>query len=166
MSAPPLSRLVTASEIPAEGVDVEIVADAGERAALAAANETVSVESFVARLNVRPHGKGGLRATGTLEADATRTCVVTLEPFVERVSESIEVRFSPDQPSPDAEDPPDPLVGGKADLGVVAAEFFTLGLDPHPRKPGAVFDGAGLGGEAETPFAALRKLVPPSDPSE
>ena len=37
------------------------------------------------------------------------------------------------------EDEPDPIIGGKIDLGALAAEFFALGLDPWPRKPGAAF---------------------------
>ena len=32
------------------------------------------------------------------------------------------------------------VIDGKIDLGALAAEFFALGLDPYPRKPGAIFD--------------------------
>ncbi len=38
------------------------------------------------------------------------------------------------------EDPPDPIIDGKIDLGALAAEFFALGLDPYPRKPGVAVD--------------------------
>ena len=38
------------------------------------------------------------------------------------------------------EDEPDPIIDGKIDLGALTAEFFALGLDPYPRKPGAVLD--------------------------
>ena len=31
------------------------------------------------------------------------------------------------------------MIDGKIDLGALAAEFFALGLDPYPRKPGAEF---------------------------
>ena len=31
-------------------------------------------------------------------------------------------------------------VAAAIDLGAVAAEFFALGLDPYPRKPGEAFD--------------------------
>ena len=44
----------------------------------------------------------------------------------------------------------------------IAVEHFMLGLDPYPRKPGAVFDPVALGLEAEpkevSPFAALARL--------
>ena len=29
---------------------------------------------------------------------------------------------------------------GVVDLGAIATEFLILGLDPYPRKPGAVFE--------------------------
>ena len=57
----------------------------------------------------------------------------------------------------DGEDPPDPIVDGKIDLGALAAEFFALGLDPYPRKPGVAFDAARRGRGRDSPFAALAK---------
>ena len=36
-------------------------------------------------------------------------------------------------------DETEPLIGGLVDLGALATEFLILGLDPYPRKPGAVF---------------------------
>ncbi len=39
-------------------------------------------------------------------------------------------------------DDPEPLVGGTIDLGALAIEFLIVGLDPYPRKPGAVFEAA------------------------
>ncbi|HEY0291052.1 MAG TPA: DUF177 domain-containing protein [Hansschlegelia sp.] len=158
MSTLPLSRPLAAAAVPSDGIDVEVVATNDECAALAAFNETVSVDSFVARLHVSPLGRDGLRVRGTLAAEATRTCVVTLDPFPERISEDIDVRFVPGADAADErDDAPEPLVGGAIDLGQLAAEFFALALDPHPRKPGAVFaqDGDGVG---DSPFAALRRL--------
>ena len=45
-------------------------------------------------------------------------------------------RCEPETFSIDDEDEPDPIIDGKIDLGALAAEFFALGLDPYPRKPG------------------------------
>jgi hypothetical protein len=56
------------------------------------------------------------------------------------------------------EDPPDPIVDGRIDLGALAAEFLALGLDPYPRKPGAAFAGAEPEPERDSPFAALARL--------
>jgi hypothetical protein len=43
-------------------------------------------------------------------------------------------------------------------LGALTAEFLALGLDPYPRKPGVDFSYKEDGDEADTPFAALRRL--------
>ena len=62
-------------------------------------------------------------------------------------------------PSHEEDDPPDPIVDGKIDLGALAAEFMALGLDPYPRKPGVEF--AAVQEDAtrdESPFAGLAPL--------
>lgn len=159
MSDLPLSRILKVSDVPAEGLDVEIVPTASERQALADFNEDViSVERFVASLHVTPSGRDGLRVEGRLDADATRSCTATLDPFVESVSEEIDMRFVPGAPIDDLRDgAPEPLDNGEVDLGALAAEFFTLGLDPYPRKPGAVFE-APSDGASDSPFAVLKGL--------
>lgn len=164
MSRLPLSRPLIVATVPPQGETIEIVGDEAERAALAAENEVESIERLVARLDVRPTGRDGLSVRGRVEALTTRICVVTLDPFVEAVDEEVEVRFAPETESvreaieDGADDAPDPIVGGVVDLGAVVAEFFTLGLDPHPRKPGATFDDASENRAAASPFAALRDL--------
>ena len=50
-----------------------------------------------------------------------------------------------------AEDPPEPIVNGAIDLGALAAEFLMLGLDPYPRKPGAVFEPVDCAGRSGRP---------------
>ena len=57
-----------------------------------------------------------------------------------------------------ADDPPEPLVGGKVDLGAIATEFLILGLDPYPRKPGTVFACPSAGDDISHPFSALAAL--------
>ncbi|GAC1336420.1 MAG: DUF177 domain-containing protein [Beijerinckiaceae bacterium] len=61
----------------------------------------------------------------------------------------------------EADDPPDPIFDGHADLGALVAEFLALALDPYPRKPGVAFDTKVLSGAeatAHNPFAELEKL--------
>ena len=53
---------------------------------------------------------------------------------------------------------PEPLVGGIVDLGALATEFLILGLDPYPRKPGAVFELPQDVKPDPGPFAALAGL--------
>jgi hypothetical protein len=58
----------------------------------------------------------------------------------------------------DAREPADSLSDGTVDLGAVATEFFLLGIDPYPRKPGASFEFASAGDPESHPFAALSAL--------
>ncbi|GBU17158.1 MULTISPECIES: DUF177 domain-containing protein [Methylobacterium] len=101
-----------------------------------------------------------LVVTGTVEARITQTCSVTLEPFETEVSEPVEVAFTDTDrlAGTDAEDEdvPDPIVGGRIDLGALTAEFLALGLDPYPRKPGVAFEPHEEA--AEKPLAALHRL--------
>ena len=53
------------------------------------------------------------------------------------------------------EDEPDPIIDGKIDLGALAAEFFALGLDPYPRKPGVSFESPEEAEATVSPFSAL-----------
>jgi hypothetical protein len=50
------------------------------------------------------------------------------------------------------------LVGGVVDLGAVATEFLTLGIDPYPRKPGAEFAAPPAADNTPKPFAGLAAL--------
>ena len=58
----------------------------------------------------------------------------------------------------DARDGPEPLTGGVVDLGALATEFLILGVDPYPRKPGAVLEASSAGDDSVKPFAALAAL--------
>ncbi len=100
------------------------------------------------------HGAGGLRVIGRVSATVGQNCVVTLEPLANEIEEEIDLIFMPQvrrgrerqrvrqmAVRPDAKrDDPEPLIGGVVDLGALATEFLILGLDPYPRKPGAVFE--------------------------
>jgi hypothetical protein len=175
----PLSRPLTLAEVPPEGLEIEIVASAAERAALAKLNDIPAVLSLTARLRVRRWRGEGLEATGTLLARVRQNCVVSLEDFDSDIAEPVEVRFAPPaeaprprsrrhgpEPEPEtpvhetlSDDPPDPLVGGAVDLGTVVAEFLTLALDPYPRRPGAEFvePAPEAGPASASPFAQLRR---------
>lgn len=170
-----LSRPLSAAEVPPEGLDLSIVATEAERDALARLNSLPAVLSFEARLRARRWRGDGLEIEGELSAEIRQTCVLTLEAFDSTIVQPIDIRFAPAKEAPPArsrraapepepeedisgEDPPDPLIGGVADLGAVASEFFTLALDPYPRRPGAEFvePAPAAGGEAISPFAKLK----------
>ena len=153
-SGEPLSRIVRVDPLPSEGQVVTIEASPAEREALAALHKLPAIETLTASLNLRRSGQGGVRVTGNVHAGLTQVCVVSLEPFPATVDEEVDVRFAsspgdgaargpseaPEAFSTADEDEPDPIVDGKIDLGALLAEFFALGLDPYPRKPGASFE--------------------------
>jgi cell division septation protein DedD len=61
----------------------------------------------------------------------------------------------------EGEDPPDPIVDGRIDLGALAAEFLALALDPYPRKPGVEFEEPEVVADdpvGESPFSKLQTL--------
>jgi len=182
--APVWSSPLAVSEAPPQGVEVTIEADAAQREALAKLNGLDALASAVATLHVTRRGKEGLRVTGEVRARVTQTCVVSLEPFESEIVEPVDVEFEPARmPKPSREEPermsrrrrdarppveeneegmddldaPDEIVDGKVDLGALASEFLTLGIDPYPRKPGVSFEEPQPQGATISPFARLAR---------
>jgi hypothetical protein len=161
----PLSRPVDVGRLPRGRAEVTVEASPEECAALARDFGIPALRDLVGRF-VLTGTLSRLTVTGTVEADATQVCTVSLESFESRVSEPVEVVFS-DAPPPEEEDedgppenapePPDAIVNGRIDFGALTAEFLALGLDPYPRKPGVSFEPVASGPE-RGPFEALRQL--------
>jgi uncharacterized metal-binding protein YceD (DUF177 family) len=156
---------VRLEDVPETGLHVDLVADENVRAGLAALAGVSGMPRLEAAIDIARYGNG-LRATGRVSATVGQTCVVTLEPLENQIDELIDVIFAPSSTSEfveesaafEADEPPEALHDGTADLGVIAAEFLLLGIDPYPRKPGAEFAPPGKEDALSTPFAALAKL--------
>lgn len=180
-----LSRPLSLAEVPPEGLDIQLVATEAERAALAELNGLPAILSLEATLRAKRWRGDGLDIEGEVRARIRQTCVVTLDEFESDVAEPLHLRFAPPQDAPrgrphhdasgeehahDAlgEDPPDPLIGGAADLGAVVSEFLTLALDPYPRKPGVEFvePAPSAPDENVSPFAKLRAAVGNKTPAD
>jgi Large ribosomal RNA subunit accumulation protein YceD len=156
------------SQVPATGRHVDLVADERTRAAVAKLAGLVALPRLAAHFDVSSHGGGGLHVVGRVSATVGQTCVVTLEPIENEIDEPIDLVFAlASAPSlghgggeveVPMEDAPEPLVGGRVDLGAIATEFLVLGLDPYPRKPDAVFHAPPSGDDSEHAFAALAAL--------
>ena len=165
------SRPVKVDAVPREGLLRTVEATPAERAALAEQNDLVEIAELNARFVLKRAGNKGVSVSGALHAEVTQTCVVTLEPFPVTLDEEIDVRFAPpaeeraggrseaETLTLDRDDPPDPLLGGKIDLGALAAEFLALALDPYPRKPGAEFTPPPETAPPESPFVALAEIA-------
>jgi hypothetical protein len=157
--------------VPETGQHLDLVASAEVRAGVARMAGLRDLPRLQASFEVTRHGSG-LRARGRVSATVGQACVVTLEPLASDVEEAIDLVFAPpsaikrDGEGAGAEErnpaeswsEPEPLIGGTVDLGALATEFLILGLDPYPRKPGAVFQPPGEASSDEGPFAALAEL--------
>lgn len=173
----PVTFNVSVARLPARGMPVSIVADEAQRAALAEAHGLLSVERFEAELLVSAWKSRGVRVAGSLKADFTQECVVTLDPIATRMKEPVAAVFAPEGSrllNPDlveggeilldAEGPdsPEPFRGNEIDVGQLVEEFFALGIDPYPRKTGAELQRPGLDveetrGPLHDKLAALKK---------
>ena len=154
---------VRLEDVPETGLHLSLIATDEVRASLAAFAGLRDLPRLEAVIDVVRDG-GGLRASGRVSATVGQSCVITLEPVETEIEEVFDVRFVPTAEAgasgkaSDADDPPEAMVDGTVDVGALATEFLLLGIDPYPRKPGAVFDRPTEGMAGEGPFAALAKL--------
>lgn len=135
-----------------------------------------AVENFQSELAVRRWRRHGATVEGMIAADIVQPCVVTLEPVLTHVNETVFARFlpapmlQPEKPTDDeividplAEDPPEPFDGREINLGLLLLEHLALGIDPYPRTPGAAIPASLTQAATESekrpnPFQVLAQL--------
>ncbi|MBN8981768.1 MAG: DUF177 domain-containing protein [Rhizobiales bacterium] len=169
----PWSFVVGVAQIPETGLHQELKASDAQLGDLTALAGVRGIRDARATLDALPISGERVHVTGRVTAIVEQTCVVTLDPIETVVDEPIDVTFAPPsqisstarvvakEEGDDAEipDPPDPIVNGTIDLGQLATEVLMLGIDPYPRKPGAVFESLEEARDPdEHPFAALKAL--------
>ncbi|MFV3076248.1 YceD family protein [Niveispirillum fermenti] len=189
---PELSRTVIADKVTTSGGYEVVTAGDAECAALATRFDLISLSGLTAKLRLRRVRGDFIKVTGELEADVVQRCVVTLEPVPAHVKEEFSALYAPDHLIPkeeeDAEsdhfqylgaeeDFPEPMPGGRIDIGELVAQNLSLALDPYPRRDGVEFtpiledvgpDTLSLTGDEpaepprQNPFAALSRLKKPS----
>jgi len=165
---------IAVADIQDEGLDVAVEAGETERAAVARVADLRDLPRLAASFHLTLADRGEVRVVGRVSAVVGQTCVVTLERVESAVEEPIDLIFAPadsieiggqGQPDSDVdEDPPEPIIDGKIDLAKLTVEFLLLGIDPYPRKPGAIFETVHTPVDpADHPFAGLAGLKPPAD---
>jgi hypothetical protein len=150
---------VLQAEVPQAGRLFHLVANEETRTSIARLAGIPALPRLEAEFDVSLHGWNGLHVVGRVSATVCQTCSVTLEPMTSdlpppagalgsMIGREIEVLL---------EDEPETLIDGRVDLGVLAAEFLMLGIDPYPRKPDSIFEPPAEP-KSESPFAALAGL--------
>jgi uncharacterized metal-binding protein YceD (DUF177 family) len=166
----PWKAPIAIDDVPETGKRIELTADVATRTAVARLAGIVGLPRLEAHFDLTRHGREGLRVQGRVTATVEQNCVVTLEPMRSEVEEAINLLFTSsigEAGEHHAEqihaldgDGPEPLENGVVDLGALATEFLLLGIDPYPRKAGAVFappSAAEVDAHAFAALAALKK---------
>lgn len=168
------THLVT--DIPDRGLSRSRTATEEERIELARELDIPSCESLNVTYELKPlRAPGRFTFTGTIEAEVTQACVVTLDPVPARLSEAFDIELGPpkalDEEAPGAGDAerivssvPDiePIEDGRIGAGTIVFGILSAALPPYPRKPGVEFDWVDPKADAgqASPFAALANLKP------
>jgi uncharacterized metal-binding protein YceD (DUF177 family) len=174
---PPFSYRIKVGHVSHNPIEVRIEADARERKALAELWDILGVEVLTAELKVRRWKKDGVKLIGTLHAEVTQACVVTLDPVAEVIDDEFEEIFVPEGAAlaripandageivvdPDGPDLPEQFVGDEIDVGAFVAEMAAMALDPYPRKPDVEFadhvEREAVDEKKPSPFAVLKNL--------
>ncbi len=117
-----------------------------------------SVQEASAKITLQKAGGGIVHAIGSVEAQVTQMCVVSLVPVHGAINEEFEGWFG-DKTSTalsfakaksdreakkghiemevleEAEDP-EPMIGGNMDIGELATQYLCLAVDPYPHADG------------------------------
>lgn len=166
------SYLIKAGQIKDQPHDYHLSASETQRAALAKRFDLPGICRLDGHFRLKHERGGVILAALTMHADITQICVVTLEPFDERLEEETTLRFVPaamarsaavegeeeeEDITPESFDSPDEIFyeHDQIDLGAALSEQLALALNPYPRKPGATLPDAATD-ETANPFAVLR----------
>ncbi|AGA64355.1 hypothetical protein B488_03620 [Liberibacter crescens BT-1] len=147
------SYLVKVKSAVSRQIDLKLKANCIEREKLAQLWNVPLVEDLHAELQLVPWEKNGVRAVGTVYAKIIQTCVLTLEPVISLIEETLEYIFVPeyskllDTLTDNVDDvasgwQPDIVTfskDGVIDVGVIISESVALAINLYPKKEGAVF---------------------------
>jgi uncharacterized metal-binding protein YceD (DUF177 family) len=172
---PELTRPMLVDRIKGDYFELAIEANDEERQALAGRFDLIELKYLTANLILTPtRSKSTIHLKATFEASVVQRCVVTLESVPSDLKGVFECDYAPELEAEDLDvvefdemtaDPPEPIINGEVDLGIMLTEQFGLELDPFPRAPGADFDevrdatnGKLEDKDSNNPFAVLKNL--------
>lgn len=179
------SYLVDIEKLSHEPRTFTFTADERQRADLARRLAIVSVEEAEAVVTLQKVSGGIIHAMGTVRSSLTQSCVVSLAPVPARIEDEFEGWFGDKTATAlsfakarserevkkghteievmEESADPEPIIGGKVDIGELATQYLSLALDPYPQAEGVEHvytaeppkdsDGAEL---RRSPFEALK----------
>lgn len=178
------SYLVDVKGIDAKGQALSIEPTEAERTRLIRRLGLLALDDCQANLKLSLNDGHIIHVKGVVTAKARQSCVMTLETVETAVREEFEAWYADPQqvvslnkarrdqkirkghveiPLADEREDPEPIVGGKIDVGELVTQYLSLGIDPYPRAPGVELpDGEDLKTVHEdpsvikNPFAALK----------
>ncbi len=155
------SRVIEIDRLPAKGMALTETALAEECAALTRRYKIDALNFFRLTAQLTPWRKKGVRIKAHIEAQMTRQCVVTLEPFEQDVKEDFELLMLPEEMMESVRDDdmaaPEALIDGKVDIGELGAQYLALAIDPYPKKSDAIFSHIEDATSDATPDSAKEK---------
>ena len=178
------SYFVDANKIDAQVKELNISPEQENVSRLCNRLNLLSIEGIDAKIQIQRNDMNKVvHVHGIILADVTQACVVSGEPVQAHIEDSFDAwyaepnqavsftkarreRMSPkekeEQPVLEEEDDPEPIVGGKIDVGELVVQYLSLALNPYPRKEGVHSDfGEPLedapDGTYNNPFAALKE---------
>jgi len=175
LAPPELSRPIKLEEIKDDFPEFTIEASEFECIALAKRFDLIELQNFKAIIIfLNAFSNSTIHISVTFEATFVQRCVVTLDPVPGCVKGAYKCCYSEDFQKDDleiiefdqaSEDPPEPIIEGEFDAGIVLTEHLGLELNPFPQAPGADFSEVrkATKGKLEdvvsnNPFAVLRNL--------
>jgi len=178
-SAPEFSHIVQVSELGNRPLELNLTANAQQRADLARRLSLTSLESFESQVFLTLLKSGDVDVKASFTAQVIQPCGVTLAPVESDLKAKFSITYSPvveeEEEGEEEEvfedldnmvEPPERLIEQKLDIGESLVEHLALEIDPFPRVKGAVFEGYVAGSKSEkesgfekkNPFAALSQL--------
>ena len=119
-----------------------------------------SIQQASADLKVKMEG-GVVHVWGRFDCTVTQNCVITMEPFENKLSEDVEGWFADKESRVsfaaakkerevtksnteveivDEKDDPEDIIEGRIDLGELVAQHISLAIPLYPQKEGAVYE--------------------------
>ncbi len=155
---PEWSHKVNADHVNDKPMTLSITANSQVCTDVARRVKVNSIENLVATVTLmRERGSHLISVRGTVTADVTQGCVITTVPVKSRVYEEFETFFSDNQRTVsfakarherlgravdaelqilDEHEDPEPVQDGHIDLGELATQYLSLGIDPYPQAEG------------------------------